>query len=103
MPENARLTDRTPLAPLYAAGWIDAPSRDAITKTFKFQNFNAAFGFMARVALCAEKWNHHPEWSNIYSRVSVTLTTHDVGGLSDLDVKLAMAMEAIAGAQHPAG
>jgi 4a-hydroxytetrahydrobiopterin dehydratase len=98
-----RLIDRAPLAPLYAAGWIDAPPRDAITKTFKFKNFNEAFGFMARVALNAEKWNHHPEWSNIYSRVTVTLTTHDAGGLTELDVKLAMAMEAIAGAQHPAG
>jgi 4a-hydroxytetrahydrobiopterin dehydratase len=63
--------------------------RDAITRSLKFKDFNAAFGFMARVALKAEKMDHHPEWFNVYNRVDVTLSTHDVDGLSELDVKLA--------------
>lgn len=100
---EGRLTDRSLLAPLYAAGWNDEPPRDAITKTFKFKNFNEAFGFMTRIALLAEKLNHHPEWSNIYSRVTVTLTTHDAGGLTELDVSLATQMEAIAGINQPIG
>ena len=70
--------------------------RDALTRTFKFKSFNDAFGFMTRVALYAEKWDHHPEWFNVYSRVTVTLTTHDAGGLSDLDVKLAAKMNDLA-------
>ena len=98
-----RLTDRSLLAPLYAAGWRDEPPRDAITKTFKFRNFSEAFGFMTRAALMAEKLNHHPEWSNIYSRVTVTLTTHDAGGLTGLDIELASQMEAMAGVHPPKG
>ena len=78
-------------------GWSEAGGRDAITKTFTFKNFNEAFGFMSRVALVAEKMDHHPEWSNVYKTVEVTLSTHDAGGLTDLDVKLAEAMNKIAG------
>ncbi len=78
-------------------GWSLVEGRDAITKTFTFKNFNAAFGWMSRVAMLAERMGHHPEWFNVYSRVEVTLSTHDVGGLSDLDVRMAKAMEAFAG------
>jgi len=77
--------------------WHDAPDRDAIVKSFKFKNFNQAFGFMSRVAMEAERINHHPEWFNVYSRVDVTLTTHDCGGLSDRDVALARFMDQAAG------
>jgi 4a-hydroxytetrahydrobiopterin dehydratase len=80
------------------SGWARAPgSRDAIGKTFKFKDFNAAFGFMTRVALWAEKADHHPEWFNVYNRVEVTLTTHDADGVSDKDVALALFMDEIAG------
>jgi len=78
-------------------GWSDVSGRDAITKKFTFKNFNEAFGFMSRVALVAEKMDHHPEWSNVYKTVDVTLSTHDAGGLTELDVKLAEAMDQIAG------
>ena len=78
------------------AGWHEVANRDAITKKFVFKDFNQAFGFMARVALVAEKLDHHPEWSNVYKNVEVTLSTHDAGGLTDLDVKLAHAMDKIA-------
>ncbi len=75
-------------------GWTDlAPARDAIAKTFQFKNFIDAFGFMSRVALKAEKMDHHPEWFNVYGKVEVTLATHDVGGLSALDIKLAAFMD----------
>ncbi|HEX8470397.1 MAG TPA: 4a-hydroxytetrahydrobiopterin dehydratase [Brevundimonas sp.] len=63
--------------------------RPAIARTLIFKDFNAAFGFMTRVALMADKMDHHPEWSNVYNRVSVVLTTHDAGGLTDLDIKMA--------------
>jgi 4a-hydroxytetrahydrobiopterin dehydratase len=79
------------------SGWSEVAGRDAITRTFVFKDFNAAFGFMARVALVAEKMNHHPEWSNVYKTVAVTLSTHDAGGLTELDVTLAAAMDRIAG------
>jgi RNA 2',3'-cyclic 3'-phosphodiesterase len=79
------------------AGWRAVEGRDAITKTFVFKDFNAAFGFMTRVALAAEKLDHHPEWANVYKTVTVTLSTHDAGGLTARDVKLAEAMDAIAG------
>jgi 4a-hydroxytetrahydrobiopterin dehydratase len=85
---------RTALATL--AGWQDATDRDAITKTFVFADFNAAFGFMARVALVAEKMDHHPEWFNVYKTVQVTLSTHDAGGVTALDIELAQAMDRIA-------
>jgi len=79
-------------------GWSEVSGRDAISKKFTFKNFNEAFGFMSRVALVAEKMDHHPEWSNVYKTVDVTLSTHDAGGLTELDVKLAEAMDKIAGA-----
>lgn len=79
-------------------GWTPATDRDAIEKTFTFKDFNEAFGFLARCALVAEKLDHHPEWFNVYKTVKVTLTTHDAGGLSQLDVKMAKAMDKIAGA-----
>ncbi len=78
-------------------GWTEVGGRDAIAKTFTFKNFNEAFGFMVRAALVAERMDHHPEWSNVYTTVSVTLSTHDAGGLTELDVKLAEAMDKIAG------
>ena len=77
-------------------GWSAAEGRDAITKTFKFADFNAAFGWMTRVALAAEKLDHHPEWFNVYSRVEVLLATHDADGVTELDVKLAKIMDAAA-------
>ena len=78
-------------------GWSEAKGRDAIERTFIFADFSEAFGFMARVALVAEKHDHHPEWRNVYKTVEVTLSTHDAGGLTALDVKLAEAMDALAG------
>ncbi len=77
--------------------WTALEDRDAIAKTFKFKTFNEAFGFMTRVALKAERMNHHPEWFNVYNRVEVILTTHDCGGLSELDVTLAKFMDKAAG------
>ena len=77
-------------------GWSEAEGRDAIAKTFTFADFSEAFGWMARVALAAEKMNHHPEWCNVWNRVEVTLSTHDAGGLTSLDVELARRMDAIA-------
>jgi len=79
------------------SGWADAGGRDAISKKFVFKDFNEAFGFMARAALIAEKMDHHPEWFNVYKTVDVTLSTHDAGGVTDLDVKLAEAMNRLAG------
>ena len=86
---------KTMLQPLLEAGWALEEGRDAMSKTFKFGNFIEAFGFMTQAAIWAEKWNHHPEWSNVYNRVEVTLTTHDVDGLSALDVKLARKMDTL--------
>lgn len=77
-------------------GWRADADRDAIAKTFRFTDFNAAFGFMSRVALQAEKLDHHPEWSNVYNRVDVTLSTHDAGGVTEKDVALAKFMDQIA-------
>ncbi|GAB4284224.1 MAG: 4a-hydroxytetrahydrobiopterin dehydratase [Roseovarius sp.] len=88
---------KTMLAPLLEAGWRLDEARDAISKSFEFASFIEAFGFMTRAAIWAEKWNHHPEWSNVYNHVEVTLTTHDVGGLSPLDVKLARKLDSLAG------
>ena len=76
--------------------WQTVAERDAIARTFRFQDFNAAFGFMCRAALVAEKMDHHPEWSNVYNRVEVLLTTHDADGLTQRDIDLATAMDAIA-------
>jgi len=74
-------------------GWSAAESRDAIVKTFQFKDFNAAFGFMTRAALAAEKLDHHPEWFNVYNRVEVLLATHDADGVTELDVTLARIMD----------
>ena len=76
--------------------WQPAEGRDAIQRTFVFKDFNQAFGFMARVALAAEKIDHHPEWSNVYKTVEVTLSSHDVGGLTERDIALAETMDRIA-------
>jgi 4a-hydroxytetrahydrobiopterin dehydratase len=82
---------RTALAGL--PGWAEVQGRDAIAKSFKFKDFNAAFGFMTRIALMADKLDHHPEWFNVYSKVDITLATHDAGGVTELDVKLATFIE----------
>jgi 4a-hydroxytetrahydrobiopterin dehydratase len=78
------------------SGWSELAGREAIARTFTFKDFNEAFGFMARVALVAEKTDHHPEWRNIYKTVEVVLATHDAGGVTSLDIKLAEAMNGIA-------
>ncbi len=90
-------TRATLLQPLISSGWSMQEDRDAIKKTFVFDDFADAFGWMTRVAIWAEKWNHHPEWDNVYKTVNVVLTTHDVDGLSTLDVKLARKMDSLAG------
>jgi 4a-hydroxytetrahydrobiopterin dehydratase len=77
-------------------GWSEVSGRDAITKKFVFEDFNAAFGFMTRAALVAEKLDHHPEWFNVYKTVEVTLSTHDAGGVTELDIKLAETMDRLA-------
>src|SRR5436305_12864201 len=79
------------------SGWSEVKDRDAITKKFVFKDFNEAFGFMTRAALVAEKMDHHPEWFNVYKTVDVTLSTHDAGGLTELDAKLAGVMDRLAG------
>ena len=79
------------------SGWSEVSGRDAITKKFVFKDFNQAFGFMTRAALIAEKMDHHPEWFNVYKTVEVTLSTHDAGGVTELDVKLAAEMDRLAG------
>ena len=83
------------LEPLRALGWVEDKDRDAITKSYKFRNFAQAFGWMASAAILAEKVDHHPEWSNVYNRVTVTLTTHSAGGLTDKDTALAHKLEEI--------
>lgn len=88
--ETAR---ETILAPLLANGWQMSADRDAIEKTYVFDGFIEAFSWMTRAAMWAEKWNHHPEWTNVYNKVTVLLTTHDVGGLSSLDAKLARKLD----------
>lgn len=79
------------------SGWSATPGRDAIAKSFRFADFNTAFGFMTRVALLADKMDHHPEWSNVYNKVDVVLTTHDAGGVTEKDVALARFMDEAAG------
>jgi 4a-hydroxytetrahydrobiopterin dehydratase len=76
--------------------WTVVEGRDAIARTFRFKDFNAAFGWMTRVALAAEKLDHHPEWFNVYNRVEVVLTTHDAGGVTERDLELARIMEGAA-------
>ncbi|XP_065215038.1 pterin-4-alpha-carbinolamine dehydratase-like [Planococcus citri] len=93
---SAKLTPEersTKLEPLLSNKWSLVEGRDAIKKEFVFKNFNEAFGFMTRVALLAEKMDHHPEWFNVYNKVQVTLSSHDVNGLSNRDVKLASFMD----------
>lgn len=95
------LTDEsrgTGLPPLGETGWGAVEGRDAIRKVLKFKNFSEAWAFMSRVALLAEKMNHHPEWRNVYNVVDITLTTHDCGGLSDLDLTMAGRIDGLAGA-----
>ncbi len=87
----------TMIDPLLKDGWAMVEGRDAITKEFKFSDFADALGWMVRAGVWAEKWNHHPEWSNVYNTVTVTLTTHSVDGLSALDAKLARKMDILAG------
>ncbi len=79
------------------AGWKEVPGRDAVAKKFEFEDFNRAFAFMTRVALLAEKMDHHPEWFNVYNRVEVTLATHDAGGVTQKDIDMARAMDLYAG------
>lgn len=76
-------------------GWAMVEGRDAIARTFRFRDFREAWGFMSRVALLAEKHDHHPEWFNVWNRVEITLSTHDAGGLSARDVALARAIDAL--------
>lgn len=83
------------LNPLFTNGWKMVEGRDAINKEFIFKNFNEAFGFMTRVALLADKMDHHPEWFNVYNKVQVTMSTHDCGGLSAKDIKVATFMDEI--------
>lgn len=93
----AKLPDSERAAlPAKLPSWCLVAGRDAIERTLKLADFNAAFGFMTRVALVAEKLDHHPEWSNVWNRVTITLTTHDAGGLSGRDVALAEAIDRIA-------
>ena len=76
--------------------WQAVEARNAITRTFTFPDFNAAFGFMTRVALVAEKMDHHPEWSNVYDKVTIVLTSHDAGGVTDRDIRMAETIDRIA-------
>ncbi|HXV01372.1 MAG TPA: 4a-hydroxytetrahydrobiopterin dehydratase [Caulobacteraceae bacterium] len=96
MSRPARIGAAAALAQL--PGWAAAEGREAITRGYRFASFSAAFGWMARVALAAERLDHHPEWFNVYNKVEVTLATHDAGGVTELDVALARLMdEAFAG------
>ena len=88
------------LALLRAAGWKELEDRDAIAKTFNFRNFSEAWGWMSRVALAAERANHHPEWRNVYRTVEVVLSSHDAGGLTNRDVQLANRMDRIRESIH---
>ena len=94
---TAKLTGTARAAALAAlTEWKEVPGRDAIQRNLKFADFNQAWGFMTRVALAAEKADHHPEWSNVYNRVDIVLSTHDAGGLSDKDVALAKLIDSVA-------
>lgn len=94
-PPDSLLSDLAP--DLEAAGWAMEPGGLAIVKPYRFADFPAAMGFMMRAAFAAEAHNHHPEWRNVYNRVEVRLTTHDAGGLTQKDVELARALEAVVG------
>ncbi len=102
---NARLSEKEREEALASlAGWRMAEGREAIVKRFVFADFNHAFGWMARVALIAERMDHHPEWTNVYRTVDVTLSTHDAGGLTALDMRLAREMDRVAaGLLAPSG
>lgn len=98
MPRPARLSEDQRRAALAALpGWTMVEGRDAISRIFRFADFKQAFAFMARVALKAEQMDHHPEWFNVYSKVEVTLATHDAGGVTALDIELARYMDEAAG------
>jgi 4a-hydroxytetrahydrobiopterin dehydratase len=100
MAEALTLSERDAGLPaLGATGWGAVGDRDAIRKIWKFRSFSEAWGFMSRAALVAEKLNHHPEWTNVYNVVDVTLTTHSCGGLSALDIDLARRLDRIAGTE----
>lgn len=96
MPKLTEEERKTDLAPLLSSGWTVQTAKDAIYKEFVFKNFNQAFGFMTRVAMQAEKMDHHPEWFNVYNKVNITLNSHDVNGLSKRDVKLATFVDKVA-------
>ncbi|MDE0307261.1 MAG: 4a-hydroxytetrahydrobiopterin dehydratase [Albidovulum sp.] len=83
------------LGPIFNSGWEMVEGRDALCKRFQFKNFSEAFGWMTRVAMFAEKINHHPEWANVYGRVDVTLATHSASGITELDLRMAKKMEAL--------
>jgi len=89
---------KSALPDLGDTGWRAVPNRDALRKIWKFRSFSEAWGFMSRAALAAEKLNHHPEWTNIYNTVDITLVTHDTGGLTALDITLARKLDLFAGA-----
>jgi 4a-hydroxytetrahydrobiopterin dehydratase len=94
---TAKLTGAARAAALASLkGWKEVPGRDAIQRSLKFADFGEAWGFMTRVALAAEKADHHPEWSNVYNKVEIVLSTHDAGGLSDKDVALAKLIDSLA-------
>ena len=95
MPKSSLIGAQAALAEL--PDWRLVEGRDAIARTLRFEDFNAAFGFMTRVALMADKMDHHPEWSNVYARVEIVLTTHDSGGVTELDLALAKFIDAAAG------
>ena len=95
MVEKLNATERAGLSATLPA-WKLVEGRDAITRAFRFKDFSEAWGFMARVALLAEAQDHHPEWFNVWNRVEITLSTHDAGGLSARDVRLAQSIDAIA-------
>jgi 4a-hydroxytetrahydrobiopterin dehydratase len=95
MPEKLTKAQRDTLGETLP-GWSLLEDRDAIRKTYKFADFSQAWGFMSRVALLAEAQDHHPEWENVYNRVVITLTTHDAGGLSDRDLRLATRIDRLA-------
>jgi len=95
---TAKLTGKARSDALASLGhWAEVPGRDAIRRDLKFADFNQAWGFMTRVALAAEKADHHPEWSNVYNNVSIVLSTHDAGGLSDKDIALAKFIDSVSG------
>lgn len=93
LPEADR---KTGLPPLAETGWAAVPGKDAIRKVWKFKGFSEAWGFMSRAALVADKLNHHPDWTNRYNVVDVTLTTHSAKGLTQLDIDLAKALDKLA-------